>query len=149
MLQEIFACFVSCLHWKAIFIAWKYFYSWILAKSYLYKTSIWPEVLYKFDLVVTHLQIRLSRNSLTSNFKCWATKANYLWQTDFVLYWMPEPTKRNQNPLSPWGARIYSKCSIWFPSIRLTYQNHWSDSRVIQQVFRNYYSLPCWDGLRL
>lgn len=101
MLQEIFACFVSCLHWKAIFIPWKYFYSWILQKSYLYETPIWPEVLYKFDLVVTHLQIRFSRNRLTSSLKCWATKANYPWQTDFVLHWMPEPTKRNQKPLSP------------------------------------------------
>lgn len=92
---------------------------------------------------------RLTRNHLTSNFKCWATKVNYPWETDFVLYWMPESTKGNKKHLSPTGACISSKCSIWFPSVKLTYQNHWSDSWDIQQVFRNYYSLPCWDGLRL
>lgn len=60
-----------------------------------------------------------------------------------------KPKKKTTKNLSLRGACICSKRRIWLPSVRLTYQNHWSDSRVIQQVFRNYYSLPCQDGLRL
>lgn len=77
---------------------WKYFYSWILQKSYLYKASTWPEVLYQPDLAVTRLQVlQKSPNSQseTLSIQSKLSKGNWL---GVVLN--ARTTKETSKPLS-------------------------------------------------